>query len=895
MRFHGAVLALVCIGLGLVWLLPAHGQQIHREGFEGADPLWVRGTADAPFKETVHKITDEHAHLGQHSEQIQVQAESGTYIYYYYDTPRTPIADDTVASIRLKSAKPGMTLQARVILPHERNPNNPQESLAITLQSEAYDLLGKWQRLQLRNPVKLLHEKQLQMQAESKRPNIDVTDAYIDRLLVNVYSGPGVTDVFIDDLEVGPALDKTPFRPTSRPVDPDPKIGDSQPLQVEFRDQLYVGGSRFFFRAIRHTDTPLNVLRDAGFNTVCLSESSPPELIEEAARLKLRVMADLPLFTPDEKQLVSAEALQQHIRYFTRPDNVLFWNLGRGGLTADEYGAVSRFVSNIESYDPRPVATDIWDGFKDYSSGKVKLVGAHRWPLMSSLELSGYRDWLQQRRTFTWPQTFMWTWIQDHLPEAYTSLVYDRSASKPFAEPIGPQPEQIRLMTYLALSAGCRGLGFWSDRFLAESHQGHDRMLELALVNQELQLLEPLLCSAPLAPSWIETSNPNVRAAVFRGERGTLVLPIWVGSGSQYVTGQGAAANLSITLPVPDSAEAWEVSPGEIRSLRIDRVMGGKKVTLNEFGLTAAIVFTSDNGPTGLLVYFQDKIRQMNETAAQWSMTLARKEMEKVLAVENELSQLGHTVKNENQLLANATERLEKCERHFADHEFRECYLESQRVMRPLRIVMRSQWEDAVKALPSPVTSPYSLCYYTLPRHWRFMDDVKKTVPGRNLLTNGDFEVPATEVLTGWSVQNPTPLDEVELTAQRVSEEHQEGKQCLKLEVRPKNPQQPPSALERTFLAIHSPDITAEPGSWVQISGWVRIPKPITASVDGAMLYESVGDSPLGLRLSSCPSWKQFVLYRKVPSSGKLRVSLALTGIGTAYFDDVRVEPCLPK
>ena len=65
-----------------------------------------------------------------------------------------------------------------------------------------------------------------------------------------------------------------------------------------------------------------------------------------------------------------------------------------------------------------------------------------------------------------------------------------------FAEPIGPQPEQIRLLTYTALGAGCRGLGFWSDRFLADSHTGRDRLLQLALLNQELQMLEPLLVTA---------------------------------------------------------------------------------------------------------------------------------------------------------------------------------------------------------------------------------------------------------------------------------------------------------------------------------------------------------------------------------------------------------------
>jgi hypothetical protein len=899
MRFRRLVPVLAGVALAvLVCLVPAQSLQIFHEGFEGTDPLWVRGMADANFKETVHRITDEHFHLGQHSEQIQFEAETGTQIFYYFDTPRTPVAEDTVASIRLKSPnKMGMVLVGRVILPREHNPNNPQEPLAVMIQSEPYDLIDKWEKLQLAAPAKLLRDQQARLQLDTKRA-IDITDAYIDRLMVNVYGGPGLTDVFIDDLEIGPALDRAPAKPVSRPDQPEgSRPIENQPINAFCKDgQLQVDGKPFLLRAIRHTDTPINVLHDAGFNTIDVDENASPDLLQQVAQLRLRLMVDLPIFTPDQKQLLSPDAVQETMRRFRQPDSVLIWNVGGGGLTAEECKAVDQAASNIQSSDPRPVATDLWDGFDPYSkSSSVKMVGTHRWPLMSSLELLAYREWLNERRGLSWPGTYMWTWIQDHLPEPYTNLVYEQSSTQPFSEPIGPQPEQVRLLTYLALSAGYRGLGFWSDRFLAESHQGHDRMLELALINQELTLLEPVICSSTFAPTWVETSNGNVRAAVFRSPRGVLVIPIWVGSGSQYVTGQASLGTLSITVPAPDSAQAWQVSPGELRSVKIDRVMGGKKVTINEFDLTSAIVFTADNGPNGLLVYFQDRVRQMSEPAAQWSMMLAQKELEKVQLVEADLNRLGHSIRNEDEYLGNAREQLAKCQQHYTDHEYRECFLDAQRAMRPLRIIMRNQWEQAAKELSTPVASPYAVSYYTLPRHWQMMDTIKKTTPGTNLLTGGDFETPASDPQSGWMVQNPVPLDEVELSAQRVSEEHHDGNQALKLEVRAKNPQQLPSALERTFLAIHSPEVNVEPGTFIQVSGWVLIPKPITASADGALLYDSIGDSPLGVRLSTCPKWQRFVLYRKVPASGKVRVSMALTGVGAAYFDDVRIEKCEPK
>ena len=87
--------------------------------------------------------------------------------------------------------------------------------------------------------------------------------------------------------------------------------------------------------------------------------------------------------------------------------------------------------------------------------------------------------------------------------------------------------EQIRLMAYAAVGSGYRGLGFWSDRFLADSHAGRDRLLALALLNQELEMLEPILVDGR-EPTWIDTSRPEVKAAVIRTKDAVLVLPMWI-------------------------------------------------------------------------------------------------------------------------------------------------------------------------------------------------------------------------------------------------------------------------------------------------------------------------------------------------------------------------------
>jgi hypothetical protein len=877
-----------------------HGQQVHRNGFETRDPAWVKGGADAPFQETAHELTDVTAHTGQQSEHIRLTATPATFIHYFYATSPAPVSIELSASLWFKSNRPGAQLLARLVLPHERNPNSLDDRLTTIIRGDQYQNVGRWQRLELRRPVKLATEQQQLMRVDLKR-DVDFTDAYVDRLILNVYGGPGQTDVWIDDLEIGPVTDNRPAQLTSRPVGastPGTAATVPQPLNragvVELnQNRLLVSGKPFFMRGIRHSDTPLKALRDAGFNTVWFDYATSPALIEEAVNLGFWVVPSLPVTAGDD-QLATPDAIRGALNRFALGDAVLFWDLG-GGLVEEQKDLIAHAAQVVRaSESQRPVGLDVWDGFQAYSR-LGDAVGFHRWPLMTGMELPQYRDWLNQRRQLTRQGTFTWTWVQTHLPDWYTTLVYNRPASAGFTEPIGPQPEQIRLLTYIALASGCRGLGFWSDRFLADTHQGRDRLLALAMLNQELQLLEPLLVDAE-APVWINTSEERVKAAVLRNKYGVLVLPMWLGKGSQFVPAQSATARLQVTVPeVSAATQAWEISPGEVRSLQTERVVGGTRVTIPEFGLTAAILFTGDNGPTGILVRYQEQVRRMRKLAAQWAHDLAEVELDKITRVETQLEAAGHTLPDGTQLLDNARSRLRKCVEHWNNGDYRQAYQEADRSLRPLRILMRAQWEEATKRLDTPVNSAFALSFFTLPQQWALASQLKQLKPGPNVLRGGDFEAAAGQSAEGWSFQEAR-LDAVETSARRVEDQPEHGKQCLVLEMRPAKGTPHPRALERTFLAINSPVVHLQPGTLVQIGAWIRIPDEIVASADGALFYDSVGGEPLAVRLTGeIRKWRHFKLIRQVPESGAISVTLALTGLGRVFFDDVKIEPMIPQ
>jgi hypothetical protein len=907
-RLHVLALAFLSgLAAVLVLTVPRAGcQEVIQFGFEGRDTVWVQGDSKASFREIAHRITDEYARSGSRSEHLQLLVEQGEFIHYVYNVGRAPVTDELTASVFIRASRPGVQLKARVVLPQERDPKNLAQPLTVLLPGDSYVHTRRWQQLGIRQPVKVFNQQVQMLRSDINRPDINITGAYVDRLILNVCCGPGQIDVYIDDLEVGPVLE--PKADASRnanvPATPAAPVTNRRAAAVELKgnpQQLFVAdGQKLFMRGIRHTGTPLKTLSDALFNVIWIDESAPPGLLEDAANLGFWLVPTLKppaLPRPGEATLTSNEAFGRKVARFLNNEAVLSWDLG-GDQEQEQAATVARTARAFRTADPmRPLAVDVKDGFQRYAHGvdPQVMIGAHRWPLMTSMELLAYRDWLSQRRLLIGRDAFCWTWIQTHLPDWFMTVAYDRTADGAFTEPIGPHAEQIRLMTFLAIGSGYRGVAYWSDRFLADSHTGRDRLLALALLNHQLKLLEPILVDAE-EPEWIDTSDPNVKAAVVRPRKKptVLVLPIWVGKGSQFVPGQAAVPSLTIKVPaVPLGCQAWEISPGRVRSHGWIRRLGGNEIVLKEFCLTSAIVFTSDL--TGLVVKCKKDQEEMAQSAAQWAYDEAQEELAKVERVHTELEQLGQRVDGSEVLLSKARGYLASSLNCRQAGDYGEGYEEAERALRPLRILMRKDWEKAIKPLDGlAVASPYAVSFYTLPRHWRFWDQVTSQRVAANVLPDGDFELPMDRVPEGWLLQELPSLDNTLATARRVNEIAKEGKQCLKMEVKPRDPLAAPAVLERTYLAIHSPAVRLQPGTLVRISACVKIPAAIIGSPDGALLFDSAGGEPLAVRLTAAQDWKKVTLYRKVPPSGSINVSLALTGLGIVYCDDMRIEPLVP-
>ena len=68
----------------------------------------------------------------------------------------------------------------------------------------------------------------------------------------------------------------------------------------------------------------------------------------------------------------------------------------------------------------------------------------------------------------------------------------------------------------------------------------------------------------------------------------------------------------------------------------------------------------------------------------------------------------------------------------------------------------------------------------------------------------------------------------------------------------------------------------------IEISGWVRVPQPITGSIDGLEIVDSLGGQELSLRVRSTTDWQPFRMIRGTSETTEMTLTFALDGLGSA-------------
>jgi len=871
-----------------------YGQSAWYEGFESPEPTWRDAGGNARYRIQRHQRIQGEAHVGDGCEKVTILGNNGTYVHLSHDVGHPRVIEELLPTVWVKSDRPGLQFLAQVVLPRTEDPRTGQP-MSTLLRGSSYTNVGRWQQLRIDDMPQLL-ARQVRILRSQSGPNVDALEAYLDRVVLNVYGGPGTTNVWIDDLDIAGYVDSPPpSLPSSQRKAVIGESGGNAVVDVRQRRRVELAGSvlmvegrPMFPRIIHYQGESLAFLQRLGFNAVWLDRPVSPELLHEADRLGLWLICPPPRpnspYVPDER-VATPSPIGPHRQ-------VLAWDLG-WGLSEDQLETTRDWAKRIRLSDRdqnRPLICRPESNLREYSR-YVDLLLIDRQPLGTSLELAEWSDWLQRRPLLARPGTTIWATVQTQ-PAA--GLRRQLVAMQPGRRvPPSVSNEQIRLLVYASVASGVRGLLFQSDSPLnADDLETRQRAMALELLNLELQLIEPWTAAGSLVGN-ARASRPEVIGSVLRTDRSRLLLPIWSAPAAQFVPGPSAVDTLSMVVPgVPESSRAYELAPGGLQPLRHKRVTLGTRVTLQNFGLTGLVIFAQDPLVVNSL---GRRAAEIAERAAQLQRELAAGKLQLVTQVVSS----GNTrtpgrPREVATWMDSARQNLQACDGYLRTADYHAACRYARKAMQLLRLVERTYWGAVVEGLTSPLSSPATVSFATLPWHHGLTERLACSRPGPSLLPGGDFEDLNTVLRAGWRhYQHSSPG--LVTGADLLPEGAYSGVGCLRLTAAATDPENPPTTIETPPVWITTPPVPVEAGQLVCIQGRIDVPAAITGSVDGLLIVDSLSGDALAQRIGRTSQWQQFAVYRVAPQSGQMTVTFALSGLGEARLDDVTIQVLHPS
>ena len=867
------------------------------ETFEGPDSTWTVTESDVGHQMVSHARSRETSHGGDSCERIVLDASGGLTLRAQTPIAPASVIDEWQASLWVRANRPDIRVAVRVVLPEfiSTKTGLPVEVLVPGTTSKLAD---RWELLEVRDIARGLEQQLPALHAQhGSRGNS--SGARVTHLVVDLYSGPGRYDIAIDDMLVRGVIPAVPLSPVLVASAPSPAppivppVGTApsppQPPSGLSRGVLEVAGLPFFPRALDYNGEKLETIATLGFNCVRLTEPAPSNLLDEAQRAGMWVICPPP--TLPEVDIRDPESLPV---FSANWDRVLLWDMG-SGLAEGDVESLAERARRVRACDQRggrPLIAAADSGLRSISR-HVDLLVARRTVLGTSLELIDYLTWLRERPRLARPGTPLLATLSTEIDPRTAGQAAALSGVGGWG--LAVDPESLSLASLAAVAAGTRGILFSSSRRIdGNDHESRARAAASQAMNLKLKLLEPWGAAGRFAAA-AQSSDPEIQAVVLEAARARMVLVFRCVQGAQIVARhyQGDipkdATPLSLLVPgVPEAHQAWEVSPGGLRPLKQKRVTGGVSIVLDSFCSSTLVLLS---GEPAVTAHVQERVRELAPLAlisARTQAGIALSDGAELLArlPPAAFGNLPATAMfSEAQRSALAGESLALSEPDAAIAKF----LRASAIGGQLE---RLAWERGVLATGSMVASPLSSSDASLADHWRFVEALANTGPGSELLTGGGMEQIEDLAGNGWhhfALRDPAIRTAVEISRTQPAS----GKGSLCIQSKPLNPAESPVVVETPLVWITTPPISVPAGKLLEIQAQVWVPKAIKGSVDGLLVFDSLGGTALAERVGVTRNWRKLVLYRIVPADAAnepLVVTFALTGIGEARIDDVSVR-----
>jgi len=862
--------------------------QFH-ESFEGPEPSWRWADHDCSLRVVDHARTFNQAQSGQASEFLHFQAGSGTFIHLVHTIPPARVIGELQISVYIKSNQSGLQLAARVVLPRTKDPRTGKPH-SLLIRGASYAQAGTWQKLTIDQPA-LLASRQVPMLRSQLPYDIDEREAYVDLVVLNVFGGPGRTELWTDDLEINGLVSavSTTSAPEAGPSASGPGLdvqpaaawtgADASPTEPSqgllARPQLV--------RAIDYRGESMAWLKSIGFNAVVLVAPPSAEQAREAAASGVWLVAPPPGNNSADIGTPAAPLLAWYVD--SAP--------GQAGAQSTRHLALQ--LRSVPEPSRRPILCVPHADIAQASRIADLLVLQPPCP-NGTLPLEDLSRWYEQRVSLMRMGTQFWGAIPTQIRAPIMDQIRALGGDVPAAWSL--EPEQIRLLTYHALASGARGLWFRSDTRL-DSIDRHSvlRAKVLHRLNLELNVLEPWAATGDHERE-VAGMEAHIRASVLKTERSRLLLVLRRSPDQQYVAGLADDRPMTIDVAgVPETDEAYRLVEDGLQRIRPERGTG-TRITLDDPREISMVVLTQDQL---VLNFLARQLASTRELRNELSRAIAAQLYATVVETHQQLLTFAPAARltshaADGQSLSQARAELQHFERLIESGGDARAYQSWERGLQQLAATRYDDWKSATESFPTPVASPLCVSFFALPYHHALSQRLCGALWGPNTLAGGDFEELPLLQSSGWrnwAADSSELATSVELSRQAP----QAGQASLRLQCWPRPGHQVPTYVEAPAIAITSAPMPVRMGQILRIHGWVRVPHPIQASVDGLLIYDSLAGADLAERILAAPDWREFTLYRAAPAKGTATLTFALTGIGEAWLDQVTVnvlEPAPP-
>ena len=927
-----------CALLNAFLCAAAHAAQpvYHIDTFDRGRVAWEVRYAARPGRRPqtlMHERRAEGFMQGLGAEHLGIQSgNNGQSVRLALTVPPARVIPDLSVKLSMRCSRPGAVLALQIVFPNATDPQTGR-TLRVLVKGDEYGLSGDWQELTCRTTEKKVNDALWRIRNKTRQKDIDTNGAYVDSVMVFADLSSGKTNFTMDRVEFGPIV-------PARKAAEDKYEPDVEKL-VKFRvGQVFVHDKPFFPLFTPHFNESAQTLSDLSLNSVWLNEREP-SFVEELRQLNMWAIVDPTGSTPDDSAPVIQVSHRSDARSRTNQidltaasnnpapplisavDPILCWYLGTQLKRGDQKSLIekTRLTAGRSNGVSRPFMADVAESER-IMSRHVDMLGVSRHLIGTSLTYHQFRKLIGLRRNLALAGSFVWTWIQTE-PVPGQKLWREELGRNP----VVIEPEQIRLQVYSALAAGCRAIGFWkTDSFDLIEPGSEERRLMISQLNMEIQMLEEWLASGHLdgqiefevddgvsnqpitttnnsrrnapgnqfsnlfsagqrKPKKPKNPNLNLEAAVIRTKDGMLLLPVWYERDAQFVPGSGSAPAIKfVAPPFARDAIAYAVTTTGIQPLRRKIVSGGLEITLPDFDLTAAVIVTTR---TEIYQKLRERARRLAPKSASVYVGLAQAKLDRVKNVEVQLNAMAPDIPIAEVNLARAERLLIQAEAALQQQDYVGAVRYSKSVMQNLRSLQRAHWDTAIAGLSSPLTSPHTQCFQTLPDHWSVQSVVSShDGSATNLLKGGDFETEA--ALVSWE-HKQAKIPKISAGAELYGDSAK-GNFCLRLLATPERGEDAPEFVARSPVTMTSAPVNIQKGQIVEITGLVRVPYKIHGSFDGAMIYDSIGGKASALRWNKTEGWQRFRFLREVPYDGAFTLNFVLDGLGSMQIDDVRVS-----